>query len=187
MPRAKNNPWKDVAGALSERYKTQDPALIGDMFAREIGLGPYKIPVVSQMLNPWKSPMEEGFSMGQFVPLSRTVRLEQRLTPEEIAGTLPHELAHVADFVDSGYTPGPENTEGFSHHRDFASFEAELPRVLNMQKEIEMGLPVASTRSRRYPWLGDLNPLSSNPMAHPWKKKQKAFPVDIWNALQEER
>lgn len=187
MPRRSGkNPWDGVAGALAERYGTQDPDLIGELFSQEIGLGAYKIPRITHERNQGQDIQNKGVSMGAFAPTSRRIKLAKRLSPEDRAGTLVHELGHAADFAETGYLPPEDDPEGFGHHKYFASFEEELPRMLTMQKEIELGLPVTSTRSRRYPWLGDLNPLSSNPMASPWGKK-KSFPADIWNALQENR
>jgi hypothetical protein len=185
----KPSPWSGLAGALSERYKSQDPADIGARFAEEIGLRPYKLRAKEYALNT-QTMAGDDQKMGDFNPDTGLIRMDQDLSQEEKSGTLPHELAHVADYMAAGYTPPEGNPQGFRHHRDFASLEAELPRVLTTQKEKEMGLPISPTASRRYPWLSDVNPLSSNRMANPWADRLKAnpwMPSPVWNALQGEQ
>ncbi len=159
-------PTKDLdnmmADAMYERYKNPSWKELAKQFHQEVGLndiGPYKLKVSEQSMNPW----DMGSYNGEMIKLNKSQNDSGKLM------STIHEQAHAADdLVHNWNPPNSQAMGGPLHFKDFTDFDPEMAMSIKTQNAIEQGREVPKELLKRYPWLQDVNPNSSNQLANPW-------------------
>lgn len=156
------NPF--LANELAKRYGPGVRNMSG--FASEIGLGNERI-----LIKPHDGPVgEHKDDLGVSYPDQNKIQFD-RLQPQDTQrATIAHELAHIADNIkDPTFQPSKEESTDSQHHENFQFFEPEMALSMAAQRALENGLPVNKAILNQYPWLKNVAPLSSNPLANPWR------------------
>lgn len=172
-----------LAHAIKARYGLDNQATssvwfkAAQMLDHEMGLGPYK-----NRLSPAAGELPQMDLMGAYTPDDNRIRLASDLTPDERLSTLAHEMGHAADHAFGGNYDHPiDEKKGMPHHRFYKDFESELAHGMEEQKLREAGLPLDQQLAPTYPWLKNVKPESSNPLATPWTPGPKTESPWIWN------
>jgi hypothetical protein len=179
--------WLDLENALKLRYGTKpnppgveqtpqmDPRQVGESFAKEVGLSPWRLSVDmhnKELAQARKKNLGGLTVTGRYFPDRGQIDLLDNGLADDQADTFVHELGHAADHLVSG-EPEPDQNPGAgprstTHHAHFAQFEPEMAQIIQAQAAIENGLPVHPEILRKYPFLQTVNPRSSQPLANPW-------------------
>ncbi len=152
--------------SLKGRYGKSSWTDIADLYQKEIGLDPYSVKVKTRKELP-------ANVNGVYSPSTRAVVLNPNILKDnaKTTSTMVHETSHAADDI---LAPRQSYKD---HHKNYNDFDLETPMVLKAQRIIEEGGELPKALYDRYPWLKNVTPLSSNPIANPWsgQLKEKAL------------
>ena len=191
-----NDTWAEM---IHRRYSPYAPILnrdrlqeVGNAMLSDMGIGDYKIRYGDmQSLRDEK----KGGPTGVFSKDNMSIDIDSGMLNKRAAWapvTLFHEGAHAADFASDpggfqrvGLEPqfDPKAKPGDMHFLDYRN-RADLMQVLGEQQKIEQGQEPNKKMLLAYPWLREVNPLSTNLLAGPWRERLKeptAFDSEAWN------
>lgn len=134
----------------------------------DIGMGGY------DLKRKWVPQGALGDAVGDYTHRLGTIR--GLPDADHFLGTEAHELAHAADRTKDGYD-SPTSWSGRpykmnQHHKHYEDFHNDFGDQLRAQRRIEFGEPVPKEILARMPWLKQVNPMSSNRLANPWRKPE---------------
>ena len=174
MPRKNTNLWqalrkeeeeRPLGADIFERYmrpeSKEDILTVMKRMGKDFGLkGRFKV--------SFPETIQEGTLMGTYSPGENKIRIAKHQSGVESLATMAHELAHAADIAELGGIPAREHFTYFPMTEE--NPDLGLEQMVREQRLIEAGFPPDPQIVNNMPLLKKVVPLSSQPLAVPWKR-----------------